>query len=377
MFSFAALSPFLQNPYSLGFVAIWLSMGVVASTLWFFEKSFATKTKVLESWFFWLFGLILIAFVVFRPIGIARDDLTYMEMYKAICPTLACGQWLQGGRDVGWYSLVGFLKSVVADARIMLWIGAAGLLIKLAVIFNLTKYPLISLLFYTGIYYQVQDLTAWRVSLSLSIFMASIWILIRSRSYWSAWILLVCGFFHKQGFLAPMILVGIILKRSRFIFILSVFGPIGLIFLGIYPNFESIAVFIGEKLNASILIQGLDSYISSMLAGAYSGWRRAPIVAFPLILITFWFLIRDFRIDNKIQTILTGCLVIACLFLWGFTSLPDVQVRFFEFFMMPTVLLAGIRRLFGLELLGVFFVSGVFVAKYNIVHQLIVHAGSS
>lgn len=375
MSSFSALFPFLQNSYSFGFVAIWFSMCVVATTLWIFETSFATNTKTLESWFFWLYGIVLIAFVVFRPIGIARDDLVYLEMYKEICPTFACGQWLQGGRDVGWYSLVGFLKSIVPDARIMLWIGAVGLLIKLAVIFNLTKHPLISLLFYTGIYYQVQDLTAWRVSLSLSIFIASIWLLVRSRGYWSAWILLICGLFHKQGFLAPMILVGIILKRSRLIFILSVFGPVGLIFIGMYPNFQSIATFIGEKLSASILIKGLDSYISSMLAGAYSGWRPVPIVALPLILITFWFLIRDFRNDNKIQTILTGCLVIACLLLWGFASLPDVQVRFFEFFMMPTVLLAGVRRLFGLELLGVFFVSGLFVAKYNIVHQLIVQAG--
>jgi hypothetical protein len=61
-----------------------------------------------------------------------------------------------------------------------------------------------------------------------------------------------------------------------------------------------------------------------------------------------------------------------CIFLWCFASLPDAQVRFFEFFMAPTVLLAGMRRLNVLELAGVFAVSGAFVIKYNVLHHLLV-----
>jgi len=61
---------------------------------------------------------------------------------------------------------------------------------------------------------------------------------------------------------------------------------------------------------------------------------------------------------------------VACVFLWVFATYPVVQVRLFEFFMVPTVILAGIRPLKRYEMIGVVMVSGLFVAKYNIVNQI-------
>lgn len=361
-----------NNPYSSGFVLFWLATLIACISVWVVESRQGKSNRNLESFLFWLLGLAMLVFTIFRPMGIARDDQAYLEIFKSVCPSTTCGAWLQGVRDVGWYSLVGLLKSFVPDPRVMLWLGAAGLLIKLAVIYNLVKRPLFSLFFYVSLYYQVQDLTALRVSLALAVLMASIWLVVRTRNDWSALTLVVCGLFHKQAFVAPLILIGIFLKRYHFLLILLCLLLIGLLILGVYPQLHFIAFKLEDGFKEMTINQGLDAYISAKLAGAYAGWRQAPIVVYPQIMLTLWLLIKAQPDNHKLGEMMSGCLVVSCMFLWGFASLPDAQVRFFEFFMVPTVLLAGVRRLSAFEFSGLVFVSGIFVTKFNIIHQLIV-----
>lgn len=371
MSSAPILASFLKNPYAWGFVLFWVGMLVSCAILWMVESCHGKQNKLLESSLFWGVGLAMLAFMVFRPIGIARDDLAYLEIYKTICPTLTCGQWLQGARDVGWYASVGLLKSLVSDSRVMLWLGAAALLVKLAVMYSLVKRPLVVLVLYTGLYYQVQDLTAWRVSLALAFFMLAIWLVVRTRHYWNAWALFVCGVFHKQAFVAPLILVGVLLRKHRLLVTFICLIPVVMLVVGLYPPLHLIASQIGGGGKEIAFNQGLDAYVGAKLAGVYAGWRQAPVVVYPQILLTLWLLIKARPDNEKLDAMLTGCLVMGCLFLWGFASLPDAQVRFFEFFMVPTVLLAGVRRLSAVEFAGVVLVSGLVVAKYNMVHQLI------
>ena len=366
------LANFLKNPYAWGFVLFWIGILIACSTLWVFEIRQGKPNKSLESLLFWIFGLVMLIFAVIRPIGIARDDLVYLEYYETICPTLTCGQWLQGPRDVGWYSSLGFLKSFFPEPRIMLWLGATGLLVKLAVIYSLVSRPMFALLPYAGIYYQVQDLTAWRVSLALTFLMVGIWFIVRTSKYWNAWILLLCGLFHKQASVAPLIIMGAYLRRNRYLFIILSVTPVALLITELYPPLHLIVSQIGGAFKEIAVSQGLNPYIQWKILGVYSGSRLAPVVVYPQILLTLWLLVKAKIDDDKLDALLCGCLFTACLFLWVFASLPNVQVRFFEFFMVPTVLLAGIRRLNGWEFLGVVFVSGIVVAKYNVVHQLIV-----
>lgn len=374
MFSSDSKITFLKNPYAWGFVVFWLGMLVVCTALWAVESRHAKPNKSLESSLFWLFGLAMLVFMVFRPMGIGRDDLAYLEVFKTVCPTFTCGQWLQGARDVGWYSSVGLLKSLVPSPRVMLWLGAAALLFKMAVIYSLASRPLVVLLFYTGLYYQVQDLTAWRVSLALTVFMSAIWLVVRARHYWNAWVLLLCGLFHKQAFVAPLVLTGVFISRYRFLLICLCLVPIGLLILDFYPRLHLIAFQFGENFNKFVVNQGLDAYINADHTEVYSGWYQAPIVVFPQILLTLWLLIKARPDNEKLDAMLTGCLVMACMFLWVFASVPNAQVRFFEFFMVPLVLLAGTRRLKWYELAAVICVSGIFVIKYNVIHSLVVQS---
>ena len=340
--------------------------------LWVLESS-TNKIRVsVEGGLFWLFGAAMIAFAAFRPIGIARDDLNYLEIYNSVCPTLSCGQWVQGGRDWGWYSLVGLLKSLVPDPRVMLWLGAVGLFLKLGVIFSLTRRPLLVLLLYMSIYYEVQDLTAWRASLAIAVFMAGVWLVTRFRTYQYSWALFVCGLFHKQAFVAPMVLVGVFFKHYRWLLVLACVLPTLLTLLSIYPELQKLLSAMAPGFQGVAVNQGLDMYIAAKNTGAYQGWRNAPIVVYPQILLILWLLLKGGLSNAWLESLVTGCLVMGCLFLWAFVSLPDVQVRFFEFFMVPTVLLAGMRRLDAFEVVGVVAVSGIFLLKYNVLHHLLV-----
>lgn len=369
---FEAVS-FLQGSYSGAFLLFWWVMLVTCAVTWGIQsKNNSSINTNAECFLFWVFGLAMVGFAALRPIGIARDDLGYLQIYNTLCPTFDCGQLIQGERDWGWYSLIALLKSVVSDPKVVLWSAAVALLIKLGVIYSLAARPLPVLLLYLAFFYEIHDLIALRVSFAIAIFMGAIWLLAHCRTYWNWWALFACGFFHKQAFVAPLILVGSLFRTYRWLSIAVCLIPVFLLNIGIYPKLHLILPHMSPEFQRIIVVQGLDTQIRSVVAGFYNGWRVAPVVAYPQILLILWLLIKHQSSNDRLTSLLTGCLSMGCLFLWGFASLPDAQVRLFDFFMVPTVLLAGMRRLKSLELAGVFAVSGVFVIKYNILHHLLV-----
>ena len=362
---------FPQGSYTGALVLFWGAMLIVCMSLWALESRNKVTAIKAETLLFWVFGLLMVAFAALRPIGIARDDLPYLDIYNNVCPTLTCNQWIQGARDWGWYSSVGLLKSLVPDPSVMLWLGAAALLLKLGVIYSLTRRPLITLLLYSALFYEVQDLTAWRVSLAIAFFMVAIWLVARTRTYLNSWALFCCGLFHKQAFVAPLILLGGLLKKNAWWLTLVCLATIVLMIFGLYPQLQEMFPSMGADIQQVAVAQGLDSYIAAKNSGAYQGWRNAPLVVYPQILLMLWFVLRDKTSNAYLDSLITGSLAMGCLFLWGFASLPDVQVRFFEFFMVPTVLLVGMRRLNGLELISVVAVSGAYLIKYNFLAHLL------
>ena len=309
----------------------------------------------------------MVFFALKRPFGSLRDDLVYLEIYRDICPTLTCLKWTQGGSDIGWYSLVGLLKSFIPSPRVLLLLEAGGLLVKMAVIYTLVRRPL-----YVLVLYQIQDLVALRVSLAIAAYMAAIWLVVVPRQYCFAWTLFICGFFHKQAFFAPLTLLGVFFKRRNYLIILVSVFPVILIILNIYPDLHQLFPQLGKRLQMVVHSQGLGMYLDTTDNANLSGWRNAPVVVYPQILLMLWLLIKTSIDNDRLDAMLSGCLVMACLFLWAFASVPNAQVRFFEFFMVPTVMLVGIRRLKWFELVGVVGVSGLYIAKYNIIHRLVV-----
>lgn len=322
-----------------------------------------------EAMAYWFLAILLVSFAAFRPIGIARDDLAYLEIYNGICFTLACDQWIQGTRDWGWYSIVGLLKSFWATPRVMLWLGAAALLVKFAVIYRLTRHPLLALLLLIGMFYEVLDLTAWRVALSASVFMVGFWLLVEGRVILGSMVTLCCGLFHKQAFAGILILFRVKLPQRFCWLVLLMLLPVMMMFAGWYPDIPALANRLGATPGGAMLFQqGIDGYVGRN----YMGWRVAPVVYYPLILLAIW-LVKDVRwLNNRLYAYASVSIVWASWFLLVFASLPEVQVRFFEFMILPVVFLAGSCRYDWWRFIGVAFVSGIFVVKYNILAHLLI-----
>lgn len=327
----------------------------------------------IESGLFWVFGLALVAFAALRPIGIARDDLAYLEIFKTICPTLECGQWIQSPRDWGWYSLIGFLKSFWPEARVMLVIAALAVAIKLWVIFKLSKRPLWALLFFTAVFYEVQDLTAFRVSLSLAIFMMAIYLLIKRHRFTGFLAIFTPGLFHKQALLAPLVLLSGILNRWYTVFVVLTILPIGLLFLGVsYQGYKEIILYQSLPWLQPIIQQGLDSYIAAGQAGIYDKIRIMPYSYLPLIALMVCCSKDIFSTNKDLFRYSAMSMVITCWLAWLFAGWQEPQARFFEFFALPTVLLVGNFSNKALINFAVIFVAAVFVIRYNVLHPLLI-----
>lgn len=360
----------LKGSYSGAFVALWCACVLLtAISVSVQKKAWSSHFETLA---YWVLALLMVTFAACRPIGIARDDMAYLEIYNGICPTLTCGQWLQGARDWGWYSLVGVLKSFWADPRVMLGLGAAGLLVKFGVIYRLSRHPLLALALFTGVFYQVLDLTAWRVALASTVFMVGFLLLAEGRTRLGWVVTLASGLFHKQAFSAALVLPGFVLRHRYYWLIVLVTLPIAMMLAGWYPDIPTLAQRYGGDVISSLAVQqGLDAYIGKKAANGYLDWRIAPIVYYPLLILAVG-LARDVFVRNKRLYAYTSMSAIwAAWFLWGFASLPDVQVRFFDFMILPVVFLAGACRFDWWGLIGVVLVSGIFVVKYNILHPLL------
>lgn len=362
----------LKGSYSGAFVLFWLSMLIVWAGLGIVGRSNARLSIQLETATFWVFSIAMVAFAAWRPIGIARDDLVYLDIYKMVCPTLSCGQWVQGPRDWGWYSLIGFFKSFWDEPRFMLWLSAIALLIKLGVVFKLSRRPLVGLIFFAGIFYQVQDLTAFRVSITMAIFMVSIYLLSRKQWLIGSLSTFLCGFFHQQGFLSPLILLSGILTNRYIVFMILTLLPIALLLTGFTVQaYMQIASYQDVPFVQFLIAQGLSSYIAIGKSGAYENIRVMPYSYLPLILVIVYFAKDVFSTNNDLYRYCAMSLVIACWLAWICAGWQEPQARFFEYFALPTVLLVGNFRNSLVPNLGVVVVAAVFVVRYNILHPLI------
>lgn len=353
--------------FSNAFIFIWgLVVFFTAISLCFENRPWVAAYNACSYWFI---AILLVAFAGLRPIGSARDDLNYVEIYSGICPTVECGLWVQGARDWGWYSILGFFKQWVPGTELMLWLSAFALLVKFWVIFRLNRrQALMGMLLFLGLFYEVLDLTAFRVAVSSTLFMLGILFLTEKRFISGSFLSLVCWLFHKQGVLAPLVLLGPLLKRNYLLFVTLVVLPVILMSLGMFPNVASFfqTTNLGEVGNFAVK-DGLDNFFSRN----YVGWRVAPIVYYPLLVLGVW-LAKDVILQSSLVYVYTSISIVwAAWFLWGFASLPDVQVRLFDFMILPIVFLAGMCKFDWQRLLGVTIVSGVFVVKYNVLHPLL------
>jgi EpsG family len=367
MIEFIKFSP---GPYAGALILFWGITVLLAAV------GLAIQTKPLavyfESFAFWVLAIILILFAAIRQFGIAPDDLAYLEIYKGICPSMDCKQWIQGSRDWGWYSLIGLLKSLWDTPRTLLFVAGIAAVIKLWVIFKLSSRPLWALLCFVPIFYLVQDLTALRVSWALAFFMLAIYWLSRRHRIIGSLTLFLPGLIHLQAIISPMIFVAAMLRTRYYIFALLAVTPPLLVLMGLYPLLYKSNIASWEAWTSyPVLKDVISDYIAVTNAENYHQIRALPYTFIPLILLIVGFSVEVFKNHRSLYIYCAMSFVIACWSLWIFAGWREPQVRFFEYFALPAVLLVGNFRAGWLQFLSVVLASGVFVIRYDLLHPFL------
>jgi hypothetical protein len=269
-----------------------------------------------------------------------------------------------------WYSLIGLLKSIDPSPRVQLLLVATGLGFKLWVISKLTQHRSLALLVYVACFYVIHDITALRLSFAISVYMVAFYLLVQRRLLSGGMGLAANGLFHKQAFLAPLLFIGLWLPWSRrgAMFILV---PMGLLMLGIYPG-DSIFKWVLTLPGGPDVVTALfgANYVASKLAGEYDQVRIWPVVAPPTVLLAAW-LIRDLEPKTLLFKYSATSLLLAVLFLWGYAVIPEVQLRFWHFFLVPIIFIVGNARLNRLKLAAILVLVGIYVIKYTMLHDLL------
>lgn len=341
--------------------------------LWLLQLRKGQWPAKLDSALYGFFGALMIVFTVFRPFGLTPDDDAYLNMHTAICPMLTCDHWALSARDWGWYVLVGLFKSFYDSPRVMLVIGALALFTKFLVVFSLSKKRMLALALFFGVFYQVQDLTALRVSLSLAFFMGGLWLVIKKYRWQGVMVLFSSFLFHKQAVVSPLVAFGSALRKKFWIYPLLVLLPVLITVMGLYPHIQIGVDFLNSKgLLSPSLLEGLNSYLVMKKAGYYANWRVIPISLFPVIILMVLLGKPAFDENKEVYVYASASCILACWFLWGFADIPAAQIRFFEYFALPMVLLAGNCRGRWWETCLVLTVSSAFIYRYNVWTQLFV-----
>ena len=117
---------------------------------------------------------------------------------------------------------------------------------------------------------------------------------------------------------------------------------------------------------------GFNHYLELKDVGYYASWRVIPVSLFPVILLMVLLGKPAFDENKEVYIYASASCILACWFLWGFADIPAAQVRFFEYFALPMVLLAGNCRGRWWEICLVLTVSSAFIYRYNVWTQLFV-----
>lgn len=302
--------------------------GLLTLSAYAIEQGWLRPKEGWDRGLFWGFGLGLALFVAFRPWGVGTDDMAYSayQFTEMTCPTLSCGSWFQGTRDTAWYSLVGFLRSLDPSPRVQLYLVAVGFLVKLWLIDRHVRHRCLSLLVYLALFFIIHELTALRLSLAIAVYLVALDALIHGRPLLGAFGVLLNGFFHKQAFVAPLVLLERWLDLTPLRIILALLLPMGLLMMGLYPGDGLLHWLLAQSWGGEVarLVFGGESYLAG---GGYDQVRTWPVVVPPTVILAAW-LIMDGRVLDRLHRVTSASLILAVLFLWAYAVIPEVQLRF-------------------------------------------------
>lgn len=335
------------------------------------SSSIAQLDKQFQSKAYLLFSFYLIIICLFKPFGVGQDDLNYVEIVRLGCTSFTCEDTLSITRDFIWFFFVSFAP-LGSEFIIIKFIASTALSLKLYLIYKMTENKLFGLSIYVFAFYSLHDLTQYRAGLSSAFFILALFAASRYHRLSSVLSIVAAIGAHIQA--ATIAAIFATPKTLRFKFTVLPFGALilSLIFLDLSPSLDNILFILSYALGYQ--------YDPSSDIGKYiylaesTGYNFGKISFISIIILLSLYILKcnekTFIADtlkNTINGLSWASVFLAYALYFIFSSVIDMQNRFYEFLIIPIVFLFGnhipsTRNFFALYLLCI-----SFFLKYHVI----------
>lgn len=369
------------------------------------NKKFSTSTPAL----YWVFSIPLILFTSMRPWGIMRDDRAYLNIFGNIDATHFNNGFI-AARDALWFLLIMVIKGFYNSPDIILLTAGLILFFKLFLIQKLSnrKNQLLMLFVYVCAFWQIHDLTQFRASLAILFFLCFLNYSCNLKVYQGKLSLILSFLSHNSAVASLIFVVEHYLWQinptkkkasakssclagstasnvddftraslySKIIpHIISPNKAIGisaffllLIQLDLYPKLGALIGYLTGASNelTQASTSQLDMYYERSIDGNYSNYRTLPIILI-VVVTCYWVILKEKKLDaaNILNQLATRSLIIATSLSWLFASISDVQVRYYEFFLVGCLFFIS-RINSNRSFIAASFIGFAYYAKLNI-----------
>lgn len=306
---------------------------------------------------------VLIILTLLRNYGFSRDDMAYLEIYKNI----ESKGFDETYRDIGYLYILKFLNYFFEFPNVFQYLSTLFLSIKLLIIKKITinRNLSIVILLYISQYWQIHDLTQFRVSAAITFFLLFYFFTIRNFDVLRILSIITAISMHLQSIVyIPLLIKKTVIsnKNLRVIMALSIFLAIILNITNIEYSFVGLLETSFENFWG---FKRIETYIIMMNQGDFAHYKKIPFMLIATLMVMYWL-----SGENDLQgtpgwCIVSNSILLAVFLSFIFIGLTDVQVRVYEQLLFVSIIMAGkIKKT--ISKIAIIMLSILYFYKFNI-----------
>lgn len=208
----------------------------------------------------------------FRTVGVDNDSVAYQQIF-ANSDNLSFYQIFSGDYweniERGFYLLNKLINSLGGNINtLLLLISILTAFLNYSIIYKISPYPFLSLLFYLSFFYLYRDFTQIRYSLSCALVFYAIYYFIKKKYFFFFAFLSLSFLFHNTSYIVILILPFCCFFKNKLIyFYLPIIGLIGLFYnflpmiLSLGGGFEHLKIYLDDTGSAGLMVPFIGSLI--------------------------------------------------------------------------------------------------------------------
>ena len=223
------------------------------------------KESKIKLFVYTLFTVSVALIAGLRAVGVDNDSVVYQQILLST-ENVSFFQIIKGDYweniERGYFFLNKVILSLGGDINVLLLVVAlATSLLNYTIIYKISPYPFLSLLFYLSFFYLYRDFTQIRYGLSCALAFYSVYFLIKKEKLLFCFFLILSVLFHNTSYVLILILPFCFFVKNKFIyFFLPILG-----FIGFFYNFlplllsqgiamEHMEIYLQEEGGAGLMI---------------------------------------------------------------------------------------------------------------------------